>query len=75
MGGSSESVGRNRASELVERRVGQATSSHGGTYVVRRTGLLDEIPHGRRIRGVVIVRTEDAEKVVALLRTLGAEVQ
>jgi len=65
---------RDRASELVKRPVGQAASSHGGRYAYRRKGLLDEIPHMRLIRGVVIVRTEDAERVVALLEALGAEV-
>ncbi len=54
------SYDRNRASELVKRLVGQRTSSHGGTYVYRRKGLLDEIPHVRLIRGVITVGTEDA---------------
>ncbi len=39
----------------------------------RRKGLLDEIPHVRLIRGVVIVRTEDAQAVVDFLKTLRAE--
>ncbi len=51
---------RDRASELARRLYGQWTSSHGGRYVYRRKGLLDEIPHLRLIRGVSIVRTEDA---------------
>lgn len=51
---------RNQETELVKRLVGQRTSSHARTYVVRRKGLLDEIPHVRRIRGAVVVRTEDA---------------
>jgi len=33
---------------------------------VRGPEELDEIPHARRIRYAVIVRTEDAEKVVDL---------
>src|SRR3990172_3061559 len=56
-----------RASELVKRLVGTRTSSHGGKCVVRRKGPLDEIPHRRLNRGVVIVRTEDAGRVVRLL--------
>ncbi len=63
-----------QASELVKRLYGQRTSSHGGRYVYRRKGLLDEIPHVRLIRGVIIVRTEDAGKVLELLRALRAEV-
>ena len=65
---------RDRASEVVKRLRGQVTSSHGGKYVYRRKGLLDEVPHRRLIRGVVIVRTEDAGRVVRLLEELGAEV-
>lgn len=40
----------------------------------RRPGLLDDIPDRRLIRGVVIVRTEDAAKVVGLLEEMGADV-
>lgn len=66
---------RDKASELVKRFYGQRTSSHGGKYVYRRKGLLDEIPHVRLIRGVIIVRTEDAERVATFLGGLGAEVR
>jgi len=65
---------RDRASELAKRLYGQRTSSHGGKYVYRRKGLLDEVPHVRLIRGVVIVRTEDAARVAALLEDLRADV-
>ncbi len=49
---------RDRASELVKNLYVQRTSSHGGRYVYRRKGLLDEIPHVRLIRGVILVRME-----------------
>ena len=62
-----------RSSELVKRLYGQATSSHGGRCRNRRKGLLDEIPHRRLIRGVVIVRAEDAKRVVRLLETFQAD--
>ncbi len=42
--------------------------------MVRRRGLTDEIPHVRLIRGVVIVWTEDAERVLELLQTFRTEV-
>ena len=67
-------VDKNVASELVKRRVRPRTSSHGGTCVVRRKGLLDEIPYARPIRGVVIVRNEDAGRVERFLAEMGAEV-
>ena len=65
---------KNVASELVRRLYGQRTSSHGGKYVYRRKGLLDEIPYVRLIRGVVIVRTEDAGRVIEFLKGFRAEV-
>ncbi len=65
---------RDRASDLVKKLYGQRTSSHGGKYVYRRKGLLDEIPHVRLIRGVIIVRIEDAVRVIRFLEQIGAEV-
>ncbi len=65
--------GLGRASDLVKRLYGQRTSSHGGMYVVRRKGLLDEIPHLRLIRGVILVRTEDADGVANFLHKMAVE--
>lgn len=36
--------------------------------------LLDEIPHRRLMRGVVMVRTQDAGRVSGLLRSVGTEI-
>ncbi len=58
----------------MKRLYGQATSSHGGRYRYRRRGLLDDVPHRRLIRGVLILRAEDADRVAGWLRGLGAEV-
>src|SRR3990170_2520521 len=62
---------KNRASELVKRLYGQATSSHGGWYRYRRRGLLDDVPHRRLIRGVLTPRVEDADRVAGWLRIWG----
>ena len=51
---------------------GQDTSSHHGKYRYRRPGILDNIPHHRIIRQVVIVRTEDAVSVVEFLEKYDA---
>ncbi len=51
---------------------GQDTSSHRGKYQYRRHGILDDIPHHRIIRQVVIVRTEDAASVVEFLEKYDA---
>jgi hypothetical protein len=65
---------KNRASDLVKRLYGQATSSHGGRYRYRRLGFLDGVPHRRLIRGVLILRTQEAYRLAERLRELGAEV-
>ena len=42
-------------------------------YEYKRPGLLDEIPHVKLIRGVVIVRKEDAKKLIDFLKKFNAE--
>ena len=64
----------NTASALVKKLYGQNTSSHKGRYRYRRKGLLDEIPSHRLIRGVIIVRKEDKDKVLNLLKKFNADV-
>lgn len=53
---------------------GQDTSSHQGKYRYHRHGLLDDIPHHRLIRQVIITRLEDAEKVIEFLKKHGATI-
>ncbi len=53
---------------------GQETSSHGGKYHYRRTGLLDNIPHVKLIGGVIIISHENADKLIQFLMNYGAEV-
>ncbi len=57
-------------SSAIERQA----SSHGGTNLVRRKGLLDEIPRVRLNRGVILVRTGDAGTATRFLEEMGAEV-
>ena len=65
---------KDRASDLVKRLFGQATSSHGGRYRYRRRGLLDDVPHRRLIRGVLILRAEDEDRVAGWLREMRVDV-
>jgi len=60
--------------KLCQRLYGQDTSSHGGQYRYHRRGLLEDIPHRKLIRGVLLVWPEDAKLVVDFLRSYGAEV-
>jgi hypothetical protein len=52
---------------------GQETSSHGGKYRYKRKGLLDNIPHIKLIGGVVIVSSENADKLMQFLKDYDAE--
>jgi hypothetical protein len=52
---------------------GQETSSHGGQYRYRRKGLLDNIQHVKLIGGVIIVSSENADKVMQFLKDYNAE--
>jgi hypothetical protein len=53
---------------------GQDTSSHGGKYRHHKKGLLEEIPHVKLIRSVIIVSTRDAKETIKFLREFNAEV-
>jgi hypothetical protein len=53
---------------------GQKTSSHKGKYRYRLKGFLDDIPHIRLIRGVIIVLEKDASKVIKFLSEFNAEI-
>ena len=64
----------NEASKLVKKLYGQKTSSHKGRYHYRRKGILDEIPSHRLIRGVIVVRKKDEEKIVSFLREYDTEI-
>jgi hypothetical protein len=64
----------NVASAFVKKLYGQNTSSHNGKYRYRRKGLLDEVSSSKLIRGVIIIRRKDKEKILELLDEFEAEV-
>ena len=64
----------NVASALVKKLYGQNTSSHKGQYRYRRKGLLDTIPSHKLVRGVIIIKKEDKDKVVNLLKEFDIEI-
>ncbi|MBU4202216.1 MAG: hypothetical protein KKB85_03600 [Candidatus Altiarchaeota archaeon] len=53
---------------------GQDSTSHGGKYKHHKHGLMEDIPHVKLIRGVVIVAEKDARKVINFLRKFNAEI-
>lgn len=59
-------------SKFCQRFYGQDTSSGKGKYRYRRHGLLDDIPHRKLLRGVIIIRSEDLEEVLDFLEKYDA---
>jgi len=64
---------RKNIDKFCKKFYGQETSSHGGKYHYRRHGFLDDIPHIKLIRGVIIVPSDSAEKVIQFLEEFNAE--
>ena len=62
------------ASALVKKLYGQETSSHKGQYRYHRKCLLDKLPYQKLIRGVLIVRSQDKNRIVELLDSFNAEI-
>ena len=58
-----------RANQFCKKFYGQETSTGEKGY--RRVGLLDEIPHIKLARGVVIVSKKDANGVVKFIENFG----
>ena len=46
---------------------GQDVSTWGGKYEYRRRGILDDLPHRKLRRGVVVLRERDREEVEEFL--------
>ena len=63
-----------KLSKFCQKFYGQDTSSGHGKYRYHRHGLLDDIPHFKLLRGVIIIKKEDVEKVQSFLQGYNAEV-
>jgi hypothetical protein len=59
---------------FVQKFYGQDTTNHKGKYKHHRHGLMEDIPHIKLIRGVIIIRESDVEKVLNFLKGYNAEV-
>jgi hypothetical protein len=60
-------LGQRKTDEFVKKFYGQTTTSHKGKYRYRRKGLLDEIPHIKLGKGVLIIKHTDLDKVTRFL--------
>lgn len=54
---------------------GHDTSSWKGKYRYHRHGLLDDIPHRKIAKGVIIIRSEDLERVKGYVKDKVGEIQ
>lgn len=63
-----------KLSTFCQKFYGQDKSSWGGKYHYHRHGLLDDIPHNKLLRGVVIIKNKDITEVLEFLKTYDAEV-
>ncbi len=52
---------------FMQKFYGQDSTSWKGKYTYLRHGFLEEIPHRKLLRGLIILRKEDAENVIDLL--------
>lgn len=52
---------------------GYTDKSYYGTYEYDRPGLLGDIPHVKLIRSVLIVKMEDVDKIVDLMKKFKVE--
>ncbi|MDR0493790.1 MAG: hypothetical protein LBH74_09175 [Nitrososphaerota archaeon] len=59
---------------FVQKFYGQDTTNHGGKYKHHRHGLMEDIPHIKLIRGVIIIRAADLEPVLNFLNEYNAEI-
>ena len=63
---------RTKSSAFVKKFYGQDSTSHAGKYRYHRKGLLDEIPHNKIGRGVIIIRTKDVATISDFLTQYSA---
>src|SRR5660398_248062 len=64
---------KTKSSDIVKAFYGQETSAHNGKYKYHRNGILDEIPHNKLIRGVIIVKSNEAKQVIEFLEKQSAQ--
>jgi len=61
-------------SKFCQKFYGQDTSSWGGKYRYHRHGLLDDIPHRKLLRGVILIYEGDLEIVLKFLEKYQARI-
>ncbi len=62
-----EKTDHNTVNKFMQKFYGQDSSSWNGKYKYHRHGFMEDIPHRKLLRGVVILRGEDAPEVLDFL--------
>ena len=63
----SEKTDHNTVNKFMQKFYGQDSSSWNGKYKYHRHGFMEDIPHRKLLRGVVILRGEDVPEVLDFL--------
>ena len=61
-------------SKFCQKFYGQDSSSWHGKYRYHRKGLMDDIPHRKLLRGVIVINPMDLETVLEFLEGYNAQV-
>ncbi|KXB03334.1 hypothetical protein AKJ48_03995 [candidate division MSBL1 archaeon SCGC-AAA261O19] len=67
-------LSRHKATKFSRELHGYKDRSNKGRYVYHRPGLLDEIPSRELIRGAVIIKRRDLDKVLEFMKSYDAKV-
>ena len=62
-----EKTEHNTVNKFMQKFYGQDSTSWKGKYRHHRRGFLENIPHRKLLRGVIIIRTEDVPQVLGFL--------
>ena len=62
-----EKTDHNTVNKFMQKFYGQDSSSWNGKYKYHRHGFMEDIPHRKLLRGVVILRGEDVPEVLDFL--------
>ena len=62
-----EQTDHNTVNKFMQKFYGQDSSSWNGKYKYHRHGFMEDIPHRKLLRGVVILRGEDVPEVLDFL--------
>jgi len=66
--------GRSTMNRFCRRFYGYVDHSCNYKYTYKRRGFLDDFPHLKLQRGVVVVRKQDAKEVITFLESSNAEI-